>query len=252
MVPRFGSMLLLRHGESTANAAGLFTGVLDVGLTERGFREARTAAKLITAAGVRPDVTYVSELRRTRQTAEILLRVLDLPSTPIRSDWRLDERNYGALTGRSKHDVRAEFGEVAFRMWRRSVDVAPPPMPDDQFDSIAGSVPFRNLPAVALSRTESLADVIARVRSFYLQRIVPDITGGLTVLVVGHGNSLRALCADLDQLSRAEIEALNIPTGQPLLYDFGRIFTLEARSNHYLDPDTALPAAIGIAQQGGT
>lgn len=250
-MPELGSLLLVRHGESTANAAGLFTGILDVGLTELGFAEARAAAHLIEAAHFRVDVVYISELVRTRQTAETILNVLN--SDPqLWSDWRLNERNYGALTGRSKHDTLAEYGEPIYLRWRRSVNVAPPPMPDNQFEALAQTLPFSALPAAALSRTESLADVIDRVRLFYTHRVVPKLLLGANVLIVGHGNSLRALCAELDQLEPAAIEALNIPTGQPLLYEFDQTLTPTRRPNRYLDPETALAAAIVIAHQGGT
>lgn len=198
-MPQPGSLLLVRHGESTANAAGLFTGILDVGLTELGFAEARAAANLVEAAHYRFDVVYISELIRTWQTAEIILTALNLHPA-LWPDWRLNERNYGALTGRSKHDVLTDYGEATFLRWRRSVNVAPPPMPDDQFEVLGRTLPFSALPAAALSRTESLADVIDRVRVFSMQRVVPELLLGTNVLVVGHGNSLRALCAELDQL----------------------------------------------------
>lgn len=198
-MPQPGSLLLVRHGESTANAAGLFTGILDVGLTELGFAEARAAANLVEAAHYRFDVVYISELIRTWQTAEIILTAFNLHPA-LWPDWRLNERNYGALTGRSKHDVLTDYGEATFLRWRRSVNVAPPPMPDDQFEVLGRTLPFSALPAAALSRTESLADVIDRVRVFSMQRVVPELLLGTNVLVVGHGNSLRALCAELDQL----------------------------------------------------
>lgn len=252
-MPAPGWLLLVRHGESTANAAGLFTGVLDVGLTELGFREARVAAQLMDAEHLSPDIAYVSELQRTRQTADVILDILGLRSDlrcELRSDWRLNERNYGALTGRSKPEVLTVHGESAFRTWRRSVNVAPPPMSNEQFQAIARTRPFRTLPADALSRTESLAAVITRVRDFYSERVTPALLLGEDVLIVGHGNSLRALCAHIDRLKPAAIEALNIPTGQPLLYEFDQ--RLRPALSRYLDPMTALPAAIAIAEQGGT
>lgn len=251
-MPKRGSLLLLRHGESTANAAGLFTGVLDVPLTERGFHEAHIAGELIEAARFHLDVVFVSELLRSQQTATTVLDVLHRNSLHPLPDWRLNERNYGALTGRSKHEVLAEYGEPLFRTWRRSVNVAPPPMPDEQFTALARTQPFSSLPAAALTRTESLADVITRVRAFYAQRVLPELFTGSNVLIIGHGNSLRALCAELDQLTTKEVEALNIPTGQPLLYEFDVAFSPLPHSSHYLDPVTAHSAAAIIAQQGGT
>jgi 2,3-bisphosphoglycerate-dependent phosphoglycerate mutase len=252
LVPKRGSLLLLRHGESTANAAGLFTGILDVGLTEVGFAEARIAADLVRATQVHLDVVFVSELLRAKQTATMILDVLDLTMLHPIADWRLNERNYGALTGRSKQEVLAEYGEPLFHSWRRSVDVAPPPMPDEQFAALASSHPFSSWPTAALTLTESLGDVITRVRAFYTQRVLPELFAGSNVLLVGHGNSLRALCAELDQLTTKEVEALNIPTGQPLLYEFDAALSPLPRRNRYLDPVTALSAATVIAQQGGT
>lgn len=252
IVPQTVSLLLLRHGESTANAAGLFTGVLDVPLTQLGFREALVAAELIRASGLRIDVALVSELLRAQQTATAVLDALELGSVQPLSDWRLDERNYGALTGRSKHEVLTEYGEALFHSWRRSLNVAPPPMPEEQFIELGARRPFISLPAAALTRTESLADVIARVRPFYAERVLPELRRGSNVLVVGHGNSLRAVCAELDGLSAEEIETLNIPTGQPLLYEFDGGSSPTPSAKRYLDPETALAASELIAQQGGT
>jgi len=251
VVPDCGQLLLLRHGESTANAHDLFTGILDAPLTERGFREARAAGELIEAEGLIPDLVFVSELLRARQTATEVLDVLREPLHPL-SDSRLDERNYGALTGRSKRDVRMEYGTALFHTWRRSVNIAPPPMTDEQFIAIAHALPFSELPPHALTRTESLADVMVRVRAFFDERVVPELLAGSRVLIVGHGNSLRALCAELDHLRNDEIEELNVPTGHPLLYEFSDGTPLRVERVGYLDSEAALSAAAAIARQGGT
>lgn len=239
-----GSLVLLRHGQSTANAEGLFTGILDPALSARGAAEARTAAELIRAAGLLPHTVFVSPLQRASQTAAIVADVLTLPPNRVDVDWRLTERNYGALTGRHKDDVRAEFGERQFLVWRRSVDTAPPPLDDARADAFARSELFSGLPAQALTRTESLRDVMQRVDSFHTERVLPQLRAGRTVLVVAHGNSLRAYCAVLEQLDKNAIHALNLPTGHPLVYQDG--------GRRYLDPSRAEAASLALALDGGT
>ncbi|HSP51717.1 MAG TPA: 2,3-diphosphoglycerate-dependent phosphoglycerate mutase [Cryobacterium sp.] len=253
-----GVLIVLRHGESTANAAGLFTGVLDAPLSEQGFREAHAATALLNIAlpgnlpPAAPVTLFTSTLARAGQTAAIVAAGLDRQPAGYVADWRLNERNYGALTGRSKDDVRAEFGEERFVAWRRSVAEAPPAMGDRLFDEFAGSPLFRSLPPAALTRTEALSDVITRVDAFLTERVDPLLARGETVLVVAHGNSLRALCAVIDGLDDRQIRDLNLPTGQPLVYRF------DARGNPvpfgglYLDSVTALAAAITLANEGGT
>ncbi|TFB98947.1 2,3-bisphosphoglycerate-dependent phosphoglycerate mutase [Cryobacterium sp. HLT2-28] len=247
-----GILVLLRHGESTANAAGLFTGVLDVPLSVRGIHEAQSAAALLAAAGLAPQSVFSSELHRARQTAEIVTG--ELPSRPevLAADWRVNERNYGALTGRSKEDVRAEFGQEQFLAWRRSVHTAPPPLGDSAFAALRESALFRRLPAEALTRTESLSEVMTRVVAFHAERIEPRLTAGQVVLVVAHGNSLRAYCAVLDALDDHAIHRLNLPTGHPLVYRFGDAPALRPPGGRYLDAVGAHAAAITLAREGGT
>lgn len=253
-----GRAVLVRHGESVANAAGLFTGVLDVPLSDRGRREAHRAAELIAATSIVFDLALCSELTRARQTAEVL--AVDLPLLPpVQHDWRLDERNYGALTNRTKADVLAEQGEAQFLAWRRSVHVPPPPMGDALYDELAATPLFRRLPPAALVRTESLADVMVRVGALWRERVDPLLRDGGAVLVVGHGNSLRALCAVVDGLTDPEIQDLGLPTGHPLLYEFsptgaerdGLLVPL-ARGGSYLDEPRARAAAEALAREGGT
>lgn len=246
-----GAIVLLRHGESTANAAGTFTGISDALLTVRGRREAAQAARLLRATGMTVGAAFVSELTRATDTATILAQEGVGPEVVLR-DWRLNERNYGALTGRSKSEVLAEHGPALFRQWRRSVHAAPPPLTDRQMELLRRKEPFRHLPAAALSATESLADVIARVRQFHLERARPRLQVGVNVLVVAHGNSLRAYCAVLDDLTEPELEDLNLPTGQPLVYRLTADGTPRVRGGEYLDPITARQAAATVAQQGGT
>lgn len=246
-----GTLVLLRHGQSTANLAGTFTGVLDAALTTTGVGESHTAATLLNSAGLRPDVVFTSTLCRTMVTATVVLADLGSTVVPV-ADWRLNERNYGALTGLTKDDVRRRYGDEQFRRWRRSVDVAPPPMSDSLFHRLQSSSPFTDLPAQVLTRTENLRDVILRVRQFYDERVLPELSQGRTVFVVGHGNSLRALCAVLDGLSDAAVETLNIPTGHPLVYQFTAAHSPTPRGGRYLDPEPAHAASAALASQGGT
>lgn len=258
VVSSSGTAILVRHGESTANAAGLFTGVLDVPLSPQGVEEAHDAADLIRASGVTVTAAYCSELQRSWRTAEVI--AADMPTLPpFRRDWRLNERNYGALTGRTKSGVLAEFGEAQFLAWRRSVRTAPPPMADSLYDELAASPLFQRLPAAALTRTESLADVMVRVGHFWHEAVEPELRRGGGVIVVGHGNSLRALCGVVDRLPDAEIRVLALPTGHPLRYDFdlsaqpltGPLAPM-VRGGRYLDEPAALLAAQQLAREGGT
>lgn len=246
--------ILVRHGESVANAAGLFTGVLDVPLSDRGRTEAVEAARLIAATGLTFDLALTSELARAWQSADVIAAELsDLP--PFVRDWRLNERNYGALTSLTKARVRAEHGEEQFLAWRRSVHVPPPPMGDALMASLAATDLFRRLPPQALVRTESLADVMARVGELWQERVAPILEEGGNVLVVGHGNSLRALCGVLDRLSDPEIQALGLPTGHPLAYGFNRTpagLMPVPRGGVYLDAENARIAAEHLARDGGT
>lgn len=244
---RWGVLVLLRHGESTANAAGIFTGALDVPLTARGVAEARRAGALLKDAELPIGTVLCSAMQRARETADIVAAALPGPLAVL-EDWRLNERNYGALTGRSKAEVLREFGERQFLTWRRSVDVAPPPMTPLQRAGIARTGPLH----AGLGSTESLRDVVDRVRACYAERIRPAVAAGAGVLVVAHGNSLRALCVVLDRLSDESVRRLNLPTGQPLVYRFGSGEHPETPGGSYLDPATAIAAAAAIAREGGT
>lgn len=244
-------LVLLRHGESTANAAGLFTGMLDVPLTARGAGEAVSAAHLLAAADMDIGMILSSTMLRARQTAAIVLRKLPSPA-PMATDWRLNERNYGALTGRSKREVLLEHGEERFLRWRRSLDEPPPPMTEQQRRTIAAEATPEGQPPPGLGRTEDLAAVVTRVRDCLEQRVQPTLRAGVSTLVVAHGNSLRAMVAILEDLSPASIEALNLPTGQPLVYRFPTGHDRPRLPGRYLDPVTAATAAAAIAREGGT
>ena len=247
-----GTLVLLRHAESEWNAKALFAGWVDVGLAPSGREEAAAAGRMLADAGLRPDVVHTSVLTRTAQTANILLKTAGLSWLPVRRSWRLNERHYGALQGKDKAQVRAEFGDEQFMLWRRSYDVPPPPIADDDPLSQAGDPRYATLPPELLPRTECLRDVVARLLPYWYDAIVPDLAAGKTVLVVAHGNSLRALVKHLDAISDADIAGLNIPTGIPLLYELGADFRPVAEGGRYLDPQAAAVKAEQVKNQGRT
>ncbi|GGQ04444.1 2,3-bisphosphoglycerate-dependent phosphoglycerate mutase [Streptosporangium pseudovulgare] len=242
--------MLLRHGESEWNAKGLFTGWVDAGLSEKGEEEARRGGRLLVEAGVRPDVVHTSVLTRAIQTANLALGTADLLWLPVNRSWRLNERHYGALQGKDKAQTRAEFGDEQFMLWRRSYDVPPPPIADDDEFSQAGDPRYALLPGELMPRTECLKDVVERMLPYWYDRIVPDLAAGRTVLVVAHGNSLRALVKHLDRIGDDEIAGLNIPTGIPLRYELDDDFHPVVKGGEYLDPEAAASAIEAVANQG--
>lgn len=246
-----GTLVLLRHGESDWNAKNLFTGWVDVGLTAQGEDEARRGGELVAEHHLLPDVVHTSVLRRAIRTAELALAACDRQWVPVVRSWRLNERHYGALQGKNKKQVRDEFGEEQFMIWRRSYDTPPPPLAEDDEWSQVGDPRYAMLPPELLPRTECLADVLARTLPYWYDAIVPDLLRGCTVLVAAHGNSMRALVKHLDGVSDEEIASLNIPTGIPLRYDLApdslRPLT---PGGTYLDPDAAAEAIAAVANQG--
>ena len=249
------TLLLVRHGQSTANAEDSFSGWLDVPLTARGEAEAVRAGELLAAHGLLPDTGHTSVLTRAITTLDLVLAVLDRRWIPIARSWRLNERHYGALQGRPKAEVRAEAGEELFTRWRRSYDTAPPPL--DAADSTSArhdpryaALPTGELPTGELPASESLADVRARVVPYWQDRIAADLHRGGLPLVVAHGNSLRALCMHLDRLTPAEVAGLNIPTGIPLRYDLDSDGRPLVRGGTYLDPQAAAAGVAEVAAQG--
>jgi 2,3-bisphosphoglycerate-dependent phosphoglycerate mutase len=244
------TLVLLRHGESEWNAKGLFTGWVDVGLSAKGEEEARRGGRLLADAGVRPDVVHTSLMTRAIQTANLTLGAADLPWLPVSRSWRLNERHYGALQGKDKAQTRAEFGDEQFMLWRRSYDVPPPPIADDDEFSQVGDARYALLPSELMPRTECLKDVVERMLPYWYDRIVPELAAGRTVLVVAHGNSLRALVKHLDGIGDDEIAGLNIPTGIPLQYELDDDFRPTTRGGRYLDPDAAQAAIEAVANQG--
>jgi len=245
-----GTLVLLRHAESEWNAKGLFAGWADVPLAASGREEAAAAGRMLAAAGLRPDVVHTSVLTRTIQTANILLEAAGLSWLPAHRSWRLNERHYGALQGRSRADVRAEFGDELFMLWRRSYDVPPPPLPEGDPMDQAADPRYAGIPPEARPRTESLRDVVARLLPYWYDAIAPDLIAGRVVLVVGHGNSLRALVKHLDRISAADIVALNVPTGIPLLYEFDDALMPVTPGGRYLDPEAAAAGAEAVRNQG--
>jgi 2,3-bisphosphoglycerate-dependent phosphoglycerate mutase len=243
------TLILLRHGESQWNAQNRFTGWVDVDLTEQGAGEAVRGGQLLADRGVRPGVVHTSVLRRAIRTANLALDAADRSWLPVRRSWRLNERHYGALQGKDKKETLAQFGEEQFMRWRRSYDTPPPPLADDDEYSQVGDAKYELLPSELVPRTECLADVVARLLPYWYDAIVPDLLGGQPVLVVAHGNSLRALVKHLDDISVDDIVGLNIPTGIPLVYELDRSLRPLGPAE-YLDPDAAASAIRAVASQG--
>jgi 2,3-bisphosphoglycerate-dependent phosphoglycerate mutase len=245
-----GTLLLLRHAESEWNAKGLFAGWADVMLAANGRQEAGNAGRMLAGAGLRPDVVHTSVLTRAIQTANIMLEAAGRSWLPVRRSWRLNERHYGALQGKDKAQVRAQFGDEQFMLWRRSYDVPPPPAAEDDPLSQAGDPRYAALPQGLIPRTECLRDVVARLLPYWYDAIVPDLAAAMTVLVVAHGNSLRALVKHLDEIGDADIAELNIPTGIPLVYELDASFRPVTPGGRYLDPEAAVLAAEAVKNQG--
>ncbi len=243
------TLVLLRHGQSTWNAENLFTGWVDVPLSELGEDEARRGGELLAETGVLPDVAHTSLLRRAISTANIALDVADRHWIDVRRDWRLNERHYGALQGKNKKQTLDEYGEEQFMLWRRSYDTPPPPIEKGSEFSQDADVRYAGLGA-EMPLTECLADVVTRLLPYWESAIVPDLRAGKTVLVAAHGNSLRALVKHLDGISDTDIAGLNIPTGIPLRYDLDANFAPLNPGGTYLDPDAAAEAAAAVAAQG--
>jgi 2,3-bisphosphoglycerate-dependent phosphoglycerate mutase len=243
-------LLLLRHGHSEWNAKNLFTGWVDVDINPQGEAEAARGGRLMAEQNLLPDVVHTSLLRRAIRTSELALHAADRHWIPVRRSWRLNERHYGALQGKDKKATLAEFGEEQFMLWRRSYDTPPPPLPDDDEYSQVGDPRYAALPDEIMPRTECLADVDDRMLPYWYDGIVPDLRAGGVVLVVAHGNSLRALVKHLDGMSEQAVVGLNIPTGIPLLYRLDANFAPLTPGGEYLDPDAAATAAAAVANQG--
>ena len=242
-------LILLRHGESEWNAKNLFTGWVDVRLSAKGEAEADRGGAMLAERGLLPDLVHTSLLRRAIHTSEIALDVCDRHWIPVRRSWRLNERHYGALQGKDKAQTLAQYGQAQFQLWRRSFDVAPPPIDDNDEFSQAGDPRYADLGAAA-PKSECLKDVITRMLPYWEEAILPELRGGKRVLVTAHGNSLRALVKHLDGVSDADIAGLYIPTGIPLYYKLDANLKPVVKGGEYLDPAAAKDAITAVANQG--
>jgi len=243
------TLILLRHGNSVWNQENLFTGWVDVELSVLGRQEAKRAGELLAESGLKPDLLYTSRLKRAIDTANIALDAADRSWIDVKRDWRLNERHYGALQGKDKAQTLAEYGPEQFQIWRRSFDVPPPPIDDNDQYSQANDERYADLGA-ALPKTECLKDVLIRMMPLWEKEISQDLVAGKTVLVTAHGNSLRALVKHLDGVSDDEIAELNIPTGIPLVYKLDANFKPLVPGGEYLDPLAAAAGAAAVANQG--
>ncbi|MDH3338801.1 MAG: 2,3-diphosphoglycerate-dependent phosphoglycerate mutase [Gammaproteobacteria bacterium] len=242
-----GKLLLIRHGQSDWNLKNLFTGWTDVDLTEQGIAEAVEAGRLLSELGYTFDIAFTSVLKRAIRTLWLILDEMDLMWIPVVRDWRWNERHYGALQGLNKAETAAKYGDEQVHIWRRSYDIAPPPLEADDERHPAHDPRYagiKNLPA-----TESLAMTLERVRPCWAETIVSELRAGKRVLIAAHGNSLRALVKMLDKVSDDEITGFNIPTGIPLMYELDD--DLNPVSREFLgDPDAVAKAAAAVAAQG--
>lgn len=251
-MPDPGTLVLLRHGESTLNAQGRFTGLLNPPLTPGGRAQALKAAALLESTGFLPDLIYSSTMARATQTGELLTGALTRGGVPVRTAWELNERSYGALTGRRRNELLEEFGPQVLHCWRRCLDAAPPPMSARLLLAIGRNSAVVAMPQGAAQATEPLNDVATRIRGLWRGVLRPALEAGSHVLVVGHGNSLRALCLVIDSLDEDEVERLNLPTAHPLEYGFDTGFLPSPRGGTSLDPCAAAAAIDLLAAGGGT
>lgn len=243
------TLILLRHGESDWNAKNLFTGWVDVPLTEKGKAEATHGGELLKENDLLPDVVHTSLLRRAIMTANLALDAADRHWIPVKRNWRLNERHYGALQGKNKAETLEQYGEEQFMTWRRSFDTPPPAIEkgsewsqdaDPRYADLGDDAPL----------TECLKDVIERFLPYWEDAVVPDLRDGKTVLLAAHGNSLRAVVKHLDGISDDDIVGVNIPTGMPLVYELDENLQPVTKGGRYLDPEAAAAAAAAVANQG--
>ena len=244
------TLVLLRHGESEWNSKNLFTGWVDVDLTDLGEKQARDGGALLRDAGLLPTVVHTSVMTRAIRTSNLALDACGRGWIPVKRHWRLNERHYGALQGLDKSATREKYGDEQFMKWRRSYDTPPPPIERGSEWDVSGDPRYAALTSEIVPLTECLADVVDRLLPYWYDAIVPDLRAGETVLVAAHGNSLRAMVKHLDGLSDKEVVALNIPTGQPLRYDLDDDMRPTNPGGTYLDEAAAKAAAEAVAQQG--
>jgi 2,3-bisphosphoglycerate-dependent phosphoglycerate mutase len=243
-----GKLLLLRHGQSTWNLQNLFTGWVDVDLSDQGRLEAREAGRLLKAEGIAFDVAFTSVLKRAIRTLWIALDEMDLMWLPVERTWRLNERHYGALQGLDKAQTVEKHGEAQVKIWRRSYDIPPPPLDSSDPRHPVNDRRYSKIDPRVLPASESLKDTLARVLPFWNDRIVAELKAGKNVLVVAHGNSLRAVVKMLDNVSEAAITELNIPTGVPLVYELDEQLK-PVKSGYLGDPEAIKAAAEAVKKQ---
>jgi 2,3-bisphosphoglycerate-dependent phosphoglycerate mutase len=242
-------LVLIRHGESQWNLENRFTGWTDVGLTPKGELEAHTGGKALKAAGFTFDLVYTSVLKRAIKTLWIVMEEMELEWIPVYNAWQLNERHYGALQGLNKAETAAKFGEEQVKIWRRSYDVPPPPLDLDDPRHPRHDPRYAGLPEKDLPRCECLKDTVNRMLPYWHSTIAPVVESGKKVLIVAHGNSLRALVKYLDNISDDAIVSLNIPTGIPLVYELDAAMK-PIRSYYLADEETVKKAAEAVANQG--
>ena len=242
-------LVFARHGESEWNKANLFTGWADVDLSEKGTQQAIDAGKLIKEAGIEFDQAYTSVLKRAIKTTNLALEASDQLWVPVEKSWRLNERHYGALQGLNKAETAEKYGEDQVKIWRRSFDVRPPALEEADERNPRLMAPYRNAPADEMPLAECLKDTIARAWPYFEEEIEPQMRAGKRVLIVAHGNSLRALVKQFDKLSDDEIVGVNIPTGVPLVYTFDQDFNVLDKK--YVGDEETINAKINaVANQG--
>jgi 2,3-bisphosphoglycerate-dependent phosphoglycerate mutase len=244
-----GKLILLRHGQSEWNAKNLFTGWVDVALSSQGEAEAKRAGELLKEKNLLPDLLHTSLLTRAIHTAEIALGACERKWIPVSRSWRLNERHYGALQGKDKAATLKEYGEEQFKLWRRSFDTPPPAIADSDQYSQASDIRYKDL-GPDLPKAECLKDVVKRLMPYLDNEITKDLRQGKTVLVVAHGNSIRAIVKHLACISDSDIAEVNIPTGIPLLYRFDDDFEPIIKDGEYLDPEAAKESIAAVANQG--
>jgi 2,3-bisphosphoglycerate-dependent phosphoglycerate mutase len=242
-------IVFMRHGESTWNLENRFTGWTDVDLTDKGVGEAKIAGQVLKEAGFTFDLCYTSVLKRAIRTLWLTLDEMDLMYVPIKHDWRLNERHYGALQGLDKGETAAKFGDQQVLVWRRSYDIPPPPLEAGDDRASFNDPRYAGLPQDAIPLTECLKDTVARVMPAWDNEIAPAIKAGKQILISAHGNSLRAVIKMLDGISDEDIVGLNIPNGQPLVYELDA--NLKPIRHYYLgDPAAIAAAQVAVANQG--
>ncbi|MDU5246708.1 MAG: phosphoglyceromutase [Varibaculum cambriense] len=239
-------LILLRHGQSEWNAKNLFTGWVDVPLSDQGRQEATHGGELMKQENILPDIVFTSLLRRAIMTANLSLDAADRHWIPVKRSWRLNERHYGALQGKDKKAIRDEYGDEQFMLWRRSYSTPPPEI---ELGSEFSQDTDRRYSGEPIPRTECLEQVLERLLPYWDQEIVPELKSGKTVMVAAHGNSLRAIVKHLDQISDEDISGLNIPTGVPLYYELDENLQPVKKGGTYLDPDAEAKIAA-VANQG--